>query len=95
MNQRHCLISPKVPRYYVVVIVLEYSELKIVSLRNVDTAIESKETIISVHPSWIARVSKVFLSYSIRCQISYDVGVTIQILWIKTFLMSERVSGRT
>jgi len=61
-NQRHCLISPKMPRYYVVVIVLEYLESKIVSLGDIDSAIESKETIVGVGPSWVARVSEMFLS---------------------------------
>ena len=43
--------------------VLEYLESKIVSLGNVDLAIKSEETIIGVHPSWVTRVSEVFLSY--------------------------------
>ena len=62
MNQRHCLILPEMPRYHVIMIILEYMELKIISLRDVDSAIESKETIVSVCPSQVARVSEMFLS---------------------------------
>ena len=62
MNQRHFLVSPKMPRYYMIVTILEYSELKIISLRDIDLAIEPKETIISVHPSQVTRVGEVFLS---------------------------------
>ena len=65
------------PRYYVVVIVLEYSESKIISLGNIDLAIESEETIVSVHPSRVARVSEVFLSYGVRCQVSYDISMKL------------------
>ena len=61
-NQRHCLIPPEVSRYYMVMIVLEYSELKIISLRDIDSAVKSEETIVGVHPSQVARVSEVFLS---------------------------------
>ena len=61
------------PRYYMVMIIQEYSESRIISLGNVDSAIESEETIVGVHPSWVARVSKVFLSYGVRCQVSYGV----------------------
>ena len=71
-NQRHCLVSPEVSRYYV-----EYLELKIITLGNVDSAIESEETIVGVHPSWVARVSKVFLSYGVRFQVSYDIGMKL------------------
>ena len=71
MNQRHCLVSPEMPRYYMIVIVLEYFESKIISLRDVDSAIKSEEAVVSVHLSQVARVSKVFLSYGVRCQISY------------------------
>ena len=42
-----------------IVIVLEYLESNIVSLGNVHLAIESEETIISVHPSRVTRVSEV------------------------------------
>ena len=45
-----------------VMIILEYSESNIISLGDVDLAIKSEESIIGVHPSWVARVSKVFLS---------------------------------
>ena len=62
MNQGYCLVSPKRPRSYRVVIILEYLESMIISLRDVDLAIKSEETIVSVCPSWVARVSKVFLS---------------------------------
>ena len=65
------------PRHYVIVIVLEYLELKIVSLRNIDLAIESEETIIGVQPSQVARVSEMFLSYGVRFQVSYDVGMKL------------------
>ena len=77
MNQRQCLVLPEVPRYYMVVIILEYLELKIIGLRDVDLAIKSKETIICVCPSWVARVGKVFLSEGVRCQISYDVSMKL------------------
>jgi len=62
MDQRQCLILSEVPRYHMVVIILEYTELKIISLRDIDSAIESKETIVSVCPSQVARVSEMFLS---------------------------------
>jgi len=45
-----------------VVFVLEYLESKVVSLGDVDFAIESKETIFGVCPSQVARFSEVFLS---------------------------------
>ena len=60
-----------------VVFVLEYLESKIISLGDVDSAIESKENIVSVRPSQVARVSEVFLSQRVRCQISYDVGMKL------------------
>ena len=60
-----------------VVFVLEYSESKVISLGDIDSAIESKETIISVHPSQVTRVSRVFLSQRVRCQISYDVSMKL------------------
>jgi len=60
-----------------VMIILEYAESKIVHLGDVDLAIKPQEAIISVHPSWVTRVSKVFLSQRVRCQISYDVGMKL------------------
>ena len=62
---------------YVIMIILEYLESKIISLGNVDSAVESEETIVGVHPSWVTRVSEVFLSYGVRCQVSYDVGMKL------------------
>ena len=56
MNQRHCLVSLKMPRYYVIVTILEYLDLKIISLKDVDSAIESEQTMVT-------RVSEVF----VRC----------------------------
>ena len=64
-------------RYYVIVVILEYSESKVISLGDVDSAVKPKEAIISVHPSWVTRVSEVFLSYGVRCQVSYDVGMKL------------------
>jgi len=61
----------------VIVIILEYLGSKIISLGNIDSAIESEETIVSVCPSQVARVSEVFLSYGVRCQVSYDVGMKL------------------
>ena len=61
-NQRHCLVLPEMPRYYMIVIILEYSEPKVVSLGDIDSAIKPEETIVSVHPSWVTRVSEMFLS---------------------------------
>ena len=77
MNQRYCLVFPEVPRYNVLVIVLKYSESKIISLRNIDSAIESEETIICVCPSQVTRVTEVFLSDGVRCQVSYDVSMKL------------------
>ena len=45
-----------------VMIVLEYLELKVISLGDVNSTIKSKETIVSVRPSEVTRVSEVFLS---------------------------------
>jgi len=61
-NERHCLVLSKVPRYHMIVIILEYLESKVVSLRDIDSAIKPKETIVSVRPSWVAHIGEVFLS---------------------------------
>ena len=62
MNERHSLVLSKVPRYHMIVIVLKYLEPKVVSLGDVDSAVKPEETIVSVCPSRVARISKMFLS---------------------------------
>ena len=42
--------------------VLEYLELKVISLGDINLAIEPKETLVGVHPSQVIRISEVFLS---------------------------------